>query len=652
MEKLLWQPSPERIRATRLYDFMRHVETRWGVKLADYDSLHRWSVAENEKFWTSVWEHCGLIAETRGTRVFENPRAMPGARFFPDAKLNFAENLLRRHSDEDALVFRGEDKQSRRLSWRELHEAVSRWQQALKAAGLQPGDRVAAVLPNIPETVIAMLAAASLGGVWSSCSPDFGVQGVLDRFGQIEPKVLICGDGYYYNGKTHSTLDRSTAIATQLPSLSTVIVVPYVNAATSAAGVHPRAQLLGDFVAPFAAKPVEYTRLPFDHLLYILYSSGTTGKPKCILHRAGGVLLKHLQEHQHNCDIRPGDRVLYYTTTGWMMWNWLASALASEATLLLYDGAPSYPTMQALFDYGDAEGFTQLGTSAKFLDALGKAGEKPNATHGFKHLRTLLSTGSPLAPEGFDYVYRDIKSDVCLSSVSGGTDLVGCLVGGNPIGPVWRGEIQCMALGMDIQVFDDDGHKLPPGEKGELVCCNSFPSMPLGFWNDPGDVKLKESYYDTFPGNWRQGDWVEMTPKGGMIIYGRSDATLNPGGIRIGTAEIYAQVEKLPEVQESIVIGQQWQNDTRIVLFVRLKDGIRLDGPLGDKIKKQIRDNTTSRHVPAKVIQVADIPRTVSNKIVELAVRNIVHGRPVKNKEALANPEALELYRDLAELRT
>lgn len=652
MEKPLWQPSPERVQSTRLADFMRFIKSRWGVSFPDYASLHAWSVAEQEKFWLAVWEHCGVIAETRGERVVENPRAMPGARFFPDAKLNFAENLMRRHSDETALVFRGEDKQSRRLSWRELHQAVSSWQQALKAAGVKPGDRVVAVLPNIPETIIAMLAATSLGGVWSSCSPDFGVQGVYDRFGQIEPKVLICGDGYYYNGKTHVTLDRSAAIAQRLPSLTKVVVVPYVAPPPDARTVHPSAQLLADFIAPYPAKAVEFIRLSFDHLLYILFSSGTTGMPKCIMHRAGGTLIKHLQEHQHNCDIRPGDRVLYYTTTGWMMWNWLASVLASEATILLYDGAPSYPSMQSLFDYGDAEDFTHIGTSAKFIDALGKAGAKPKDSHAFKSLRTILSTGSPLAPEGFDYVYREIKSDVCLSSVSGGTDLVGCLVGGNPMGPVWKSEIQCLALGMDIQVFDDDGRSLPPGEKGELVCCNSFPSMPLGFWNDKGDVKLKEAYYDTFPGNWRQGDWVEITPHGGMIIYGRSDATLNPGGVRIGTAEIYSQVEKLDEVQESLVIGQNWQNDTRIVLFVRLRDGLKLDQALTDKIKKQIRDNTTPRHVPAKIVAVADIPRTVSNKIVELAVRNVVHGRPVKNKEALANPEALELYRDLPELRT
>jgi acetoacetyl-CoA synthetase len=648
----LWRPSEERVKATRLADFIRFVEAKSNRKFPDYASLHRWSIANPEEFWTAVWEHTRIIAAARGARIIETKDAMPGARFFPDAKLNYARNLLRRHDGEPAILFRNESGLRRQLSWRELQDEVSRLQQALKAEGVGAGDRVAAVLPNIPETVIAMLAATSLGAVWSSCSPDFGVQGVYERFGQIEPKVLFCVDGYPYNGKSHDALAKAKEIAAKLPTAAKIVLVPYAQANPNPRSVDARAVLLADFIAPYRAGEVEYRDLPFNHPLYILFSSGTTGMPKCIVHGAGGTLIKHLQEHQHNCDIRAGDRVFFFTTTGWMMWNWLASCLASEATILLYDGAPSYPSMNTIFDLIDSEKLTHLGTSAKFIDALAKAKLRPMASHSLASLRTILSTGSPLAPAGFDYIYREVKADVCLSSVSGGTDIIGCFVGGNPMGPVWRGEIQALALGLDVQVFDDAGQPLPPGTQGELVCANSFPSMPLGFWNDEGERKYREAYFQHFPGVWRHGDWVELTEHGGVIIYGRSDAVLNPGGVRIGTAEIYRQVEKLDEVQEALAIGQQWQNDVRVVLFVRLKEGVRLDDALIAKIKKQIRDSTTPRHVPAKVIQVADIPRTVNNKIVELAVRDVVHGRPVKNKEALANPEALKLYENLPELRT
>jgi acetoacetyl-CoA synthetase len=652
LQQPLWRPGPERIAASNLTRFMRHVRERHGVRAKDHGELHRWSVAEPEKFWTAVWDTCEVIAETRGERVVTDKLSMPGARFFPDAKLNYAENLLRRRDEGDAIVFRNEVGAESRMSARTLAEQVGRAQQALTAAGVKPGDRVAAFLPNVPEAVIAMLAASSIGAAWSSCSPDFGVGGVIDRFGQIAPKVLFAADGYHYNGKVIDSRERVRGVAAQLPGLSKLVMVPYVGTGEGLAGIDRRAVNWDDFLDPFAPRDPQFLPLPFNHPLYILYSSGTTGMPKCIVHGAGGTLLKHLQEHQHQGDIHPGDRVFYYTTTGWMMWNWLASVLASNAAILLYDGAPGAPTMSALFDYADAEAMTHLGTSAKFIDALMKADANPKATHDLGSVRSIFSTGSPLAPAGFDYIYRNVKSDVGLHSVSGGTDIIGCFVGGNPIGPVWRGEISAPALGMDVRVFDENGATLPPGQKGELVCANSFPSMPLGFWNDPGDVKYREAYFNRFPGVWCHGDWVEMTEHGGMVIYGRSDAVLNPGGVRIGTAEIYRQVERLAEVVESLVIGQDWQGDVRIVLFVRLREGLKLDEKLQVRIKQEIRANTSPRHVPAKIIQVADIPRTINNKIVELAVRNVVHGRPVRNKDALANPQALDLFKDLAELRT
>jgi acetoacetyl-CoA synthetase len=509
---------------------------------------------------------------------------------------------------------------------------------------------VAAYLPNMPEAVIAMLAAASLGAVFSSCSPDFGVQGVLDRFGQIAPKILLAADGYFYNGKTLDTRAKLAEIATQLPTLEHVLVVPYIQSTPELAGI-PHAQLLAEFTAPHAhVHEIEFARLPFDHPLYIMYSSGTTGVPKCIVHGAGGTLLQHLKEHQLHGDVRPGDRLFYFTTCGWMMWNWLVSGLASGATLLLYDGSPFVQQGRLLFDYAEAEAMTHFGTSAKFIDALAKTELRPRATHQLTALRTVFSTGSPLAPEGFDFVYQQIKADVNLASISGGTDIISCFVLGNPTLPVWRGEIQCKGLGMAVEVFDEAGRSVQ-GEKGDLVCTRPFPSMPLGFWNDPDGAKYRAAYFEKFPGVWCHGDYAELTEHGGMIIYGRSDATLNPGGVRIGTAEIYRQAERLPEVLEALVIGQDWQNDVRVVLFVRLQEGVVLDDALRDRIKQTIREHTTPRHVPAKIIAVADIPRTKSGKIVELAVRNVVHGRPVKNQEALANPEALRLYEQLPELQ-
>ena len=647
-ESPLWSPSPERIAAANLTRFMQEVGAQQGMSLDGYDALYDWSIDQPEAFWRAIWDFCGVIGDGPGAVALADGDKMPGAQFFPEAKINFAENLLRRRDDSDAMVFWAEDKVKRRMSWRELYDQVSRLQQALAAEGVGPGDRVAGYMPNMPETVIAMLATTSLGAIWSSCSPDFGIQGVLDRFGQIEPKVLFCPNGYLYNGKVIETLGRTAAFLADLPSVKKTVVAPLIDADPAA---YPTDAVgWADFVAPFEAKEVAYTRQPFNSPLYIMYSSGTTGKPKCIVHGVGGTLLQHLKEHQLQSDVKPGDRVFYFTTCGWMMWNWLVSGLASEATLLLYDGSPFAPGPEVLFDFAQAEGMTLFGTSAKYIDALNKAGFDAKAGHDLPKLRAMASTGSPLVPEGFDYVYRHIKDDLCLSSIAGGTDIVSCFMLGNPIGPVWRGEIQKRGLGMAVEVWDDEGRPVV-GEKGELVCVKPFPSMPIAFWNDPDGARYRAAYFERYPGIWHHGDYVELTEHGGVIVYGRSDATLNPGGVRIGTAEIYRQVELLDEVEESIVIGQDWQDDVRVVLFVRLRPGVSLDEELEGRIKQQVKSGCTPRHVPARVVQVGDIPRTKSGKIVELAVRDTVHGRPIKNKEALANPEALELYRDLPQLQ-
>ncbi|HET7765233.1 MAG TPA: acetoacetate--CoA ligase [Burkholderiales bacterium] len=652
VEKPLWSPSQERIEDANLTRFARQAIRDWNLGFNDYPAFYRWTIESPEQFWETVWKFAGVRSRAKGSRVLVDGGRMPGARWYPEARLNFAENLLRRRDASTALVFWGENRVKRRLTHGELYDQVSRIAKGLRDLGVEPGDRVAAYLPNMPEAVTAMLAAASIGAAFSTCSPDFGVRGVLDRFGQISPKVLFAADGYFYNGKEIDSLGRVGEIAAGLASLKRVVIVPYVGDRPDANRV-PGGQRFDDFIAPKKGGDIRFEQLPFDHPLYILFSSGTTGVPKCIVHGAGGALLKHLCEQQLHCDIKPGDRLFYFTTLGWMMWNWLASGLASGATLLLYDGSPFVAEGRILFDYADAEGATHFGTSAKFLDAAAKAGVDPARTHRLEPLRTVLSTGSPLAPEGFDFVYRSIKRDVCLSSISGGTDICGCFVLGNPILPVWRGEIQCRALGLKVEVFDEGGRPVE-GEKGELVCTRPFPSMPLGFWNDPGGEKYRAAYFERFPGVWTHGDWCELTVHGGMIIYGRSDAVLNPGGVRIGTAEIYRQVEQLDEVVESIVIGQTWPpgeiGDVRVVLFVKLRQGCELDDALIARIKSKIRENTTPRHVPAKVLQVRDIPRTKSNKIVELAVREVVHGRPVKNVEALANPEALEYFRNRPEL--
>ncbi len=648
----LWSPSPDRIDSARITAFTRLLRDKYQQAFPDYWSLWRWSIANKEIFWREVWRFCGVVGE-RGERTLVDGHLMPGAQWFPDARLNYAENLLKKRGATDALVFWNEQGDRTRLSHDALYGAVARVQAALSESGLGAEDRVASLLPNIPEAAIAMLGVTSLGAVWSSSSPDFGVQGVLDRFTQIEPKILFAVNGYFYNGKVVDVREKVLEIVANLPSVERVVWVEYVGTLpTPAATERMAGQALfvdwAQFLANTATE-VTFERFPFNHPLVVVYSSGTTGMPKCMVHGVGGTLLQHLKEHALHSDVHDGDRVFYFSTTGWVMWNWLISGLATGATCMLYDGSPFAAQGRILWDYAEAERFTLFGTSAKYIDAIKKAGVVPRRSHELPALRAVLSTGSPLLPESFDYVYQCVKADVHLASISGGTDIMACFAAGNPVLPVYRGELQCRGLGMATDVFDDDGHSLI-GEMGELVCTQTFPSIPLYFMNDADGSRLRASYFERFPGLWCHGDWCEITAHDGMVITGRSDATLNPGGVRIGTAEIYRQVETLPEVNESIVIGQHFQGDARVVLFVKLAEGLMLDDALREKIKQRIRENTTPRHVPAKIVQVADIPRTKSNKIVELAVRDVVHGRSVKNLEALANPEALELFRNRVEL--
>ncbi|MAS40569.1 MAG: acetoacetate--CoA ligase [Porticoccaceae bacterium] len=643
----LWRPDAGRIEASNLAAYARFLEAGLGLHFDDYDALHHWSVTEPAAFWESIWRFTGIAHSQPGEQVLAHPERFPGAHWFPGARLNFAENLLRRRDDGIALIGRLEDGTRRTLTHAELYAAVAHIAAGLRARGVGPGDRVAAFLPNVPETLVAMLATASIGALWSSCSPDFGTNGVLDRFGQITPKVLFACDGYHYAGKVIDSRARVAEIAAGLPGLETLVLVPVLG--QEPGPELPSAQRWDALAGSGPAPELSFAQLPFDHPLYILYSSGTTGVPKCIVHSAGGTLIQHLKEHRLHVDLKPDDRLFYFTTCGWMMWNWLASGLASGATLVLYDGSPFHPGPAALIDLIDAEDIAIFGTSAKYLSALEKAGVRPRASHRLAHLHTVLSTGSPLAHESFRYVYRDFKDDLCLASISGGTDIVSCFVLGNPCLPVWEGEIQCRGLGMAVEIWNEAGQPVV-GEKGELVCTAPFPSCPLGFWNDPEGTRFRDAYFAAWPGVWAQGDYGEITAHGGLVIHGRSDAVLNPGGVRIGTAEIYRQVEQIPEVLESVCVGQTWDDDVRVVLFVVLRPGIALDEPLAQRIRATIRANASPRHVPAKILQVADIPRTRSGKIAELAVRELIHGRPVKNTEALANPEALELYRGLPAL--
>jgi acetoacetyl-CoA synthetase len=658
----VWTPSPARVARANLTRFLQRVraEAPGAEHVSDISSLHRWSVTHPEAFWPLVWDFCGVVAEARpgqapwdavgvGLERMAPPDPVLGPRWFPGARLNFAENLLRFDDDREALVFWNEAGRQSALTYRELRARVASAASALANDGVVAGDRVAGYLPNIPETVIAMLATASLGAVWSSCSPDFGVNGVYDRFGQIRPRVLIAADGYRYAGKRIDLLPRVREIRQRIGEIERVVVVPYTDPRPDLSSL-PDAVLWGDWAHSRSERPASFSRLPFDHPLYIMYSSGTTGLPKCMVHGAGGTLLQHLKELVLHTDLGRDDRIFYFTTCGWMMWNWLASSLAVGATVVLFDGAPFSPP-RILWDMAERERLTVFGTSAKYLALAEKEGLRPGRSHDLAALRTILSTGSPLAPASYDYVYRDIKADLHLASISGGTDIISCFALGTPTAPVWRGELQSRGLGMAVEVFDAEGRPLRE-EDGELVCTRPFPSMPVAFWDDPAGAKYRAAYFEQYPGVWRHGDWARLTRHDGLIILGRSDATLNPGGVRIGTAEIYRQVEQLPEIVESLVVGQEWENDVRIVLFVRLRPACLLDDALKARIRAQIRRHASPHHVPKKIMQVADIPRTISGKITELAVREVIHGRPVRNVDALANPGALELFRGLAELES
>ncbi|TYO94927.1 acetoacetate--CoA ligase [Desulfallas thermosapovorans] len=649
MQTPLWSPSEERKQKANMTAFINYVNKKYGLNFGDYAALYDWSINHSADFWASMWEFGEVKFSRQYDEVVVDQQDMLASRWFSGAMLNFAENLLRYRDDRVALIFKGEGREPVRITYAQLYDQVARLACSLKEMGITAGDRIAGFMPNMAQTVIAMLAATSMGAIWSSCSPDFGIKGVLDRFGQIQPRVLFTANGYYYNGKSHDSLGRVANIIKEIPSVEKVVVVPYTEEQPDLSGL-PNAVLFDDFLSSTPGQEIEFAQLPFDHPLYIMYSSGTTGVPKCIVHGAGGTLLQHLKELKLHTDVKREDTIFYFTTCGWMMWNWLVSSLALGATVLLYDGSPFYPEPGVLWRLAQDEKISIFGTSAKYLAALEKEGVKPGQTYDLSSLKAILSTGSPLSVESFEYVYRDIKQDVCLSSISGGTDIISCFALGNPIGPVYAGELQCRGLGMRVEALDSKGKSLLK-QKGELTCVASFPSMPIYFWNDENNVKYKKAYFSVYPNIWHHGDYIEITETGGVIIYGRSDATLNPGGVRIGTAEIYRQVESLEEIKDSLVVGQNWDNDVRVILFVKLAENVILTDALVNKIKSTIRENTTPRHVPAKIIAVEDIPYTISGKKVELAVRNIIHNEPVENRDALANPEALDLYKDLADLQ-
>ncbi len=657
MDTPIWQPTHQRIKEANITRYMSYLGSTFRTEVDDYESLHSWSLKSPESFWTSIWQFANVIGTFDPDNIVIHKDKMQGTRWFPDAQLNFAENLLKRKDDSIAIIERREHGQRKTLTFKELYKQVGGLASSMQSMGIKKGDRVAGILPNISETVIAMLAVTSLGAVWSSCSPDFGVQGVIDRFGQITPKLIFATNGYYYNGKPISTMDRLNSIIKKLSGTEKTVIVPYLEEDQQTLSI-PNAVSYNDFMDP-NGDDLTYIPVSFNDPLYIMYSSGTTGAPKCIVHGVGGTLLQHLKELILHTDLKPKDRIFYYTTCGWMMWNWLVTSLSVGATIVLYDGSPFYPSPKALFDLIDEEQITIFGGSAKYISACEKAGLEPMKSHQLKSLKTLLSTGSPLTHESFDYIYEKVKQDVCLSSISGGTDIISCFALGCPILPVYRGELQCIGLGMDAAFYSENGNEMTSG-KGELVCRYPFPSMPTGFWKDPEDQKYHEAYFDRFEGVWAHGDYGKIVIhkenqrpyQRGVIIYGRSDTVLNPGGVRIGTAEIYRQVEKVDSVIEALAIDQEWKRDTRIVLFVRLKEGIHLTQSLIESIKGLIRENTSPRHVPSRIIEVKDIPRTISGKIVELAVRNVVNNRPVKNMDVLANPEALNYYRNLEELQS
>jgi acetoacetyl-CoA synthetase len=649
MSQLLWQPSQTRIQSSNMYRFMARINDRYGTAFDDYDGLYQWSVDHIPEFWQEMWQVADIKASAPYTQVVDDAARMPGAKWFDGARLNFAENLLRYRDARPALVFRGEDRVRRTLTYAQLYDQVARVAKALRDAGIQPGDRVAGFVPNFPESIIAMLAATSIGAAWSSCSPDFGIKGVLDRFGQIQPKVIFTADGYFFKGKPLDSLTRIADIVRQIPSVEKLVVVPYISASPDI-GAIPNAVLLDDFKSSNDGLDIDFAQLPFDHPLYVMYSSGTTGLPKCMVQSAGGILVHHLKELILHTGLTREDTIFYFTTCGWMMWNWLVSSLATGATLVLYDGNPFHPSPKALWQMAQDEKITVFGTSAGYLAALQAAGVRPRDDFDLSPLRAVLSTGSPLSIESFEFVYDAIKSDLQLASIAGGTDLNGCFALGNPMGPVYAGELQCRGLAMKVFAFDNDGQPIV-GQEGELVCTAPFPSMPIYFWNDGDGKKYHDAYFDVYPGIWRHGDYIVVTEHGGVVMHGRSDATLNPGGVRIGTAELYRQVEQLAEIEDSVVVGQKWDNDVRVILFVKLAPGVVLDDDLKHRIRQTIRVHASPRHVPAKIIPVPDIPYTLNMKKVELAVKKVIHNQAVKNKDALRNPEALDHFANIAELQ-
>ncbi len=649
MSKLLWEPSEEQIKTSNMYRFMQVVNDKYNQEFNDYASLYDWSVEKIPDFWATLWEFADIIAAKPYDQVIDDGSKMPGARWFSGARLNFAENLLRYRDDRVALIFKGETRQSIKITYAELYDEVARLAKSLREAGVQTGDRVVGFMPNMPAAIIAMLAATSIGATWSSCSPDFGIKGVLDRFGQIKPKVLFTADGYSFKGKNVDSLERIANILKELPSIEKVVVVPYAEQNADINGI-PNAVHYNDFKSSESNLDIEFEQLPFDHPLYIMYSSGTTGLPKCMVQSTGGILIHHLKELMLHTNLKREDTIFYFTTCGWMMWNWLTSSLAVGATLVLFDGNPFHPHPGALWEMAQEEKVTVFGTSAGYIAALQNSGVKPGENYDLSNLRAVLSTGSPLSVEGFEFIYNEVKSDLQLASIAGGTDLNGCFALGNPMGPVYAGELQCRGLAMDVRAFDESGNELI-NQEGELVCCKPFPSMPIYFWDDPDGSKYHSAYFDVFANIWRHGDFVTVTDHGGVVMLGRSDATLNPGGVRIGTAEIYRQLEQMEEVEDSVVIGQNWKNDIRVILFVKLAPGYELTDDLKNKIKQTIRTNASPRHVPAKILSTPEVPYTLNMKKVELAVKKIIEGQPVLNRDALGNPEALDYYADLAELQ-